>query len=625
MSRVYHNKRMSLEEKARHLPASPGVYLLKDKDREVIYVGKAKNLRARVRSYLQETPDDRRRSQFLRARLADLEVIITDTEKEALLLENNLIKKYRPRYNVRLRDDKTYFHLKLTLSERFPMLLLTRRPRPGKDILFGPFASSRAVKETIELLQSLFPLRLCTTPRFQHRGRPCLNFQIKKCLGPCAGEIDEKEYQNLVQQVILFLKGKNQELLDRLREDMARASEAMEFERAARIRDRIRSIEATLERQKVESTSFLDRDVFGFFREADQVQIHILGFRQGALRLSQGFPLKRVRLSDSEVLGSFLKQYYHDRDLVPDEIILPFSADDAELMAEILSERRGKSLAILVPLRGEKRDLAEMASANAHQSFLAERERKELKARALEELKSRLRLKDIPHWIEAYDISNLGPAAAVASMVKFQHGEPEKSGYRRYRIKAVTGQDDYAMMKEVLTRRFRRALDEGAALPDLIVLDGGKGQLNIALSVLKDFGIKGPDLIALAKEREQGKPLSSHLEKKGERVYIPRIKDPVYLRPHTPALHLLVEIRDEAHRFANEYQKRLARKKLTRSALLDLPGIGKKKSNILLRHFKSMAKLKESTPEQIAALPGISKKDADTIYKSLHPDNKSRK
>ncbi len=611
---------MSLEEKARHLPASPGVYLLKDKEGEVIYVGKARNLRARVRSYLQDTPDDRFRSQFLKARLADLECVITDTEKEALLLENNLIKKYRPRYNVRLRDDKTYFHLKLTMSEKFPRLILTRRPKPGKDILFGPFASSRAVKDTIELLQGIFPLRLCTTRRFQYRSRPCLNFQIKKCLGPCAGKVDEDEYQNLVQQVILFLKGRNHELLDRLRDDMACASEALEFERAARIRDRIRSVQATLEPQKVESTFLLDRDVFGFFREADHVQIHILGFRKGVLRLSQGFPLKRARLSDSEVLGSFLKQYYHDREILSDEIILPFSADDAELMAEILTERRGKKIEIMVPIRGKKRELAEMASANAHQSFLADRERKELKARALEELKKRLRLKHVPRWIEAYDISNLGPAAAVASMVKFQHGQPDKSGYRRYRIKSVSGQDDYAMMKEVLTRRFRRALKEGQDLPDLVMLDGGKGQLNIALAVFNDLGIKGPDMIALAKEKEQGEPLSSRLEKKGERVYIPRIKDPVYLKPHTPALHLLVEMRDEAHRFANEYQKRLTRKRLTRSALLDLPGIGKKKSNILLRQFKSMARIKASTPEQIAALPGISKKDADTIYTFLHPE-----
>jgi excinuclease ABC subunit C len=616
---------MSLEQKTKNLPPSPGVYLLKDRTGEVIYVGKAKSLRARVRSYLAETPDDRFRSQFIKARLADLDVIITDTEKEAVILENNLIKKYRPRYNVRLRDDKTYFHLKLTTSEKFPRLILTRRPRPGKDMLFGPFASSRAVRETIELLQWIFPLRRCTTRRFQYRSRPCLNFQIAKCLGPCARKVDDEEYQNMVQQVVLFLKGKNHELIQKLHQDMKKASDNMEYEYAARIRDRIYAIQATLEKQKVETTSFIDRDVLGFFRQADQVQIQILGFRQGIMRLSSTFPLKNARLSDSEILGSFLKQYYHGREFLPEEILLPFQAEDEDLLSEMLSDRRRKKIDIIIPERGEKRRLVEMADANARQAFMAERDRSELKARALKEIQNRFRMKRIPDWIEAYDISNIMGKAAVASMVRFNHGNPEKSGYRRYRIKSIQTPDDYAMMKEVLERRFRRALDETQGLPDLIVLDGGKGQLNIAMAMMKELGVKGPRVVALAKERETGDALSSKLEKKGERVYLPGVKDPVFLKPHTPALHLMVEIRDESHRFAKDYHQKLSRKQLTRSALLDIPGIGPKKANTILKHFKSMARLKQAPAEHISVLKGISKKDAENIYKSLHPESEAEK
>jgi excinuclease ABC subunit C len=424
--------------------------------------------------------------------------------------------------------------------------------------------------------------------------------------------------------VALFLKGKDKELLDRLRIEMARASEATDFERAALIRDRIYAIEATLEKQKVEDTSFIDRDVFGFFREADHVQVHILGFRQGALRISRGFPLKNVRLTDTEILGSFLKQYYHGRELLPEEILLPFSAEDEKVMEEILTEQRAKKVNVLTPVRGQKRKLARMASANARQSFLADREKQEIKARALEEIQKRFRLKEKPNWIEAYDISNLAGQAAAASMVRFMEGMPDKKGYRKYRIKSLESPDDYAMMKEVLARRFQRALEEKQELPDLILLDGGKGQLNIALAVLKDLEIKGPQAIALAKEKEKGGPLSSKLEKKGERVYLPGVKDPVYLKPHTPALHLLVEIRDESHRFAKEYHQKLARKRLTRSALLDLPGIGRKKSNLLLKHFKSMARLKEANQEDIAALKGISKRDAEVIYVFFHPDKEKK-
>ncbi|HUT55877.1 MAG TPA: excinuclease ABC subunit UvrC [bacterium] len=607
----------SWEAKVPDLPRAPGVYLFRDGQGRVLYVGKAKDLRSRVRSYTREQGDTRYSVQFLREKIADLEFIVTDTEKEALILENNLIKKYRPRYNLHLRDDKTYYHIRLTLAEDFPRLTLTRRPRKGgKDLLFGPFASSVSVKETVRMLQMIFPLRRCSE-RFRMRERPCLNYQIGKCLGPCAQKLTREEYGQVVNEVTRFLKGRRPELIRELKQRMGEAAEAEDFETAALLRDRVTAIEKTLEAQKVDSVKPVDRDVIGFYREGDRVVIHRLGFRGGVLLTSDSDGFSRVAQPDEEILASYLTQLYRERAEPPDEVMVPFAPADAELLQESFAEMKGRKCAVRAPERGEGRRLVEMAAKNAKESLTREAGKQEDRERAMEELRARLRLAKVPRWIECVDISVLGGENAVGSVIKFVDGDPDKSGYRRYKIKTVAGVNDYDMMHEVLTRRFRRALDEGLPLPDLLVVDGGKGQLNVARAVVKELGIEGLELAALAKDRETGDPLSERLEKKGERVFVPGAKDPVAIKPGTAGLFLLMRVRDEAHRFAVSYHKLLRQKRARRSSLTEIPGIGRKKAAALLKHFGGIRKLREAGAEEIAAAPGISKSDAERIKQFL--------
>jgi len=600
-----------LEEKLENLPSQPGVYLFRDERGEVIYIGKAKNLRQRVRAYFSDT-DTRFLVRFLKPKISDLEFILTDTEKEALILENHLIKKYQPRYNIRLRDDKTYFHLRLTTSEKFPRLLLVRRPKKSQDLIFGPFASAKKVRETIKVLQGIFPLRRCTTRNFQHRTRPCVNYEIGKCSAPCAGKISEQDYQKIVEQVIKFLKGEGKELINQLEAEMKKSAENLEFEKASRLRDQIQAIRDSLEKQKVEVNLPVDRDTIGYYRRADRVAIYRLGYRQGKLLSGQAKILKKVQLEDREVLSSFLKQFYPEQSFIPQEILLPFPVEDQNLIQEYLQEKAKHKVEILIPERGEKRAQVELANQNALKALEASEEEKKLRQDALEELKKIFRLAKTPEWIECYDISNLGEKLAVGSMVKFLSGEPDPSGYRRYRIKGVSTQNDYEMMKEVLSRRFQRALRENQPLPDLIILDGGKGQLNIARKVLSELGIEQVAVVSLAKEREiksrQGE------EKKPERVYLPGIKDPIRIKS-SPALHLLTRIRDEAHRFALSYHRQLRRKFATRSVLLEIPGIGEKKQKALLRHFGSLKKIQEASIEELTRIPGINRRDAQEIIR----------
>ena len=565
-----------LRKRIEALPARPGVYIFKDEPGKVLYIGKAINLRSRVRSYFAET-DTRTQVPFLVARVRGIDFIVTGTEKEALILENNLIKKHQPRYNLRLRDDKTFFHVRLTTSEKFPRLLLARRPEKTRDdLIFGPFSSSKAVKQTIELLLKLFPLIRCTSRKFQYRPRPCVNFEIDKCLGACAGKVSEDDYQRSVRQVVKFLRGEGTELIPELEFEMQAASENMEFEKAARLRDQINAIRETLEKQRVEINIPVDRDVLGYYRVADRAVVFRLGYRRGILVLGHPRFIRRVQVPDREALASFLKQSYLGRNFIPPEIILPFPVDDQELIQESLSEQAGRKVELLVPERGEKAAEVLLANTNARQSLEASREKELLKLDALKGLQKILGLKNFPETIECYDISNLGGKLAAGSLVRFSHGEPDKSSYRRYRIKGLEEQNDYEMMKQVLSRRFRRAIEEKQELPDLIILDGGKGQLNIALKVLEDLGLSGMDVAALAKERQIGAPLSAELTRKPERVFMPGRKDALRIK-HEPAKHLLVRVRDEAHRFALAYLHKLRRKSVTRSVLLDVPGIGDRK------------------------------------------------
>ena len=601
------------EEKAKNLPARPGVYIFKDKNEKVLYVGKAKSLSARVRSYTRDAGDGRAHIVFLRKRIDGLDFIVTDSEKEALILENNLIKKHRPRYNIRLRDDKTYYSIRLTMSEKFPRLLLARRPKKGgKDIVFGPFSSSGAVKETMRTLQEIFPLRRCQK-RFRYRDRACLNYQIGKCPGPCVKNISETEYKQVAEQVLKFLKGKKPELVVSLKEEMIAASQAENFEKAASIRDRIQDIEKTLEKQKVDSSKPMDRDIIGFCSEGDRVVVHRLGYRGGVLLVSVPHSFSRVNLPDDEVLSSFISQLYPERGQPPDEMLVPFYPDSLDIILESLSDIRGKKCVIRVPERGEGKQLVEMASQNAKEALKRDADRAQDRERAMEELKGKLRLKKTPRWIECVDISILAGEAAVGSIVKFQNGDPDKKGYRRYKIKNVSGVNDYDMMKEVLERRFGRALKEGLDMPDLLVVDGGKGQLNVALAVLDSLNIKDIFVIGLAKDREMGGPLSAEVIKKGERVFMPGRKDHVAIKQGTAGLFLLQRARDEAHRFAVSYHKLLRGKKTSHSVLEKIPGIGPKKARSVLKEFGGVKKISLMEAKEIANAPGIGLKDAEKI------------
>ncbi|MFO8056549.1 MAG: excinuclease ABC subunit UvrC [bacterium] len=605
------------EEKARELPAAPGAYIFRDSEGRVIYVGKAKNLRARVRAYTRENADNRYHVRFLQSRIRQLDYIITDTDAEAVILENNLIKKHKPRYNIRLRDDKTYFHLRLTTNEDFPRLMLTRRPKKGgDDILLGPFSSSAAVKETLRTVREIFPLRRCKSAALKKRERPCLNYQIGKCTGPCAGMISKDEYGKIVGQVVEFLKGDRANLVKNLREQMQKAARAEDFERAALLRDRIDAIEKTLERQKVDSVRPRDRDVIGVFREGDRLVIHRLGFRAGVLLSSRSHNFVRVNIPDEEALSSFLSQLYPEKGNPPPELLVSVMPEDADLLRQTFSKETGRKCTIRVPQRGEDRKLVDMAIKNAAETLKQEAEKGEDRRRAVVELQARLRLSREPRWIECVDISLTGGRNAVGSMVKFKDGEPDKSGYRRYRIKTVEGTDDYGMMREVLTRRFKRALDEGQGLPDLLVVDGGKGQLNVARAVLDELGIKNMDAAGLAKDRETPAEKDDQ-KRKTEKVYIPGVKDPVYIKPGTAALFLLQQVRDEAHRFAVSYHKKIRGEKVRRSSLEDISGIGRKKAAALIKHLGGVAAVKKASLEEIAAVPNISASDAQRIKNEL--------
>lgn len=605
----------ALEAKLSILPTSPGVYLFKDPRGEVIYVGKAKNLRARVRQYARGG-DGRVHIRFLLSQLADVEVIVTHTEKEALLLENTLIKQYWPRYNIRLKDDKTYWHVKATVQDPWPRLLLTRQVVKDGSKYLGPFHSSTAIQETLELIRKVFPLRTCSDTVFRNRTRPCLEYQIKRCLGPCALPVDPAEYQRQFKSALLLLEGKNTELIEQLTARMHDAAAALRFEEAAELRDQIRALTQTAEKQQVALPLGNDQDIFGLYREGGQVEVHVLLVRAGKLVGNQAYSLEDNEFPDEEVFGELLTQFYQGTRFVPDEVLLPVNLEDMAVRAEILSERKGKKVTLLCPQRGDKLRLVHMAQDNARLGFVARRHHAEQREKTLELLRRTLHLRTVPKRIECFDISNIQGNVAVGSMVVFDEGEPDKSRYRRFRIKTVEGADDFAMMYEVLTRRYRRGLAE-KDLPDLLVVDGGKGQLGVAVEVLKELGITDVDVIGLAKMRTARDPFAEEVVHSAERVFLPGRKNPLVLKPNSTALFLLQRVRDEAHRFAISYHRHLRAKERLRSALDAIPGIGPVRRKILLRHFGSLKRVQEATIEELMHVPGITAAAAAAIQQRL--------
>lgn len=607
---------LSLEEQIQSLPLSPGVYLMKDKEGNVLYVGKAKNLRHRVKAYFGSSADSRYSLRFLLPKIQQVETILTDTEKEALLLENNLIKKYKPRYNINFKDDKTYFSLKFNFQEEFPRLTLVRKIKADDARYFGPFASSAAVKETIKLMHQLFPLRSCGEVEFRHRSRPCLNFQIKKCLGPCCGYVSQEKYRELAEEALLFLEGKNDQLLKILHQKMAEAVAELRFEEAARLRDQIQAVEKTLEKPKTSLPLPTDQDVLAFYRQGNVWEFQILFFRRGLLIGNKSFSFSRLNLPEGEALSAFLQQYYAAASSLPQEILLPLPIENKQLLEEWLSEKKGESVKIISPQKGSKKKLIELALKNAQNAFQKRRGEKENLDLILRELEEKLRLKRWPRRVECFDISNLFGTLAVGSMVTFVDGQPDYKGYRHFQVQTISSPDDYAMMYEILKRRYSKLTKEEPQ-PDLLLVDGGKGQLNVALTVLQELNLGEISAIGLAKEKETSTPKKN--QKVADKVYLPNVKDPIYLPAHSAALHYLQKIRDEAHRFALNYHKKLRGKRGLQTILDEVPGIGQVKKKALLKVFGSLPKIQEASLDDLLQIKSLTHQDAQRIFAFFHP------
>jgi excinuclease ABC subunit C len=605
-----------LEARLATITTGPGVYLLKDAHGKVIYVGKAVNLRSRVRSYVRGG-DERSQVRFLVGKLADVDTLVTANEKEALILENSLIKQYKPRYNIRLKDDKSYVSVKVTVTDPWPRVLVTRRIVKDGNRYFGPFHSAVAVRDTLDTIRKVFPLRTCSDPVFKNRSRPCIEYDIKRCLGPCVLPVDRAVYEEHLRQAMLLLEGRNREVMGLLRERMQTASDAERFEEAARYRDQIRAVETTQERQQITDHWGGDQDVFGLYREGGSIEVQVLFVRHGTMVGTIAYAFDDFELSDEEVLEAVLTQFYQatDRD-VPDEILLPVSIGDAAVRAEYLSERRGKKVTVLVPQRGGKLRLVEMARENAKQGFAARREAASEGARQVAELQRKLRLRVPPNHIECVDIATFQGGETVGSLVAFVGGVAWKDGYRRYRLRSVVGTDDFASIAEVMERRFREG-PKRDPLPDLLVIDGGAGQLAAARAAQESLGLGELPVIGLAKERVERDATAREMARRPERLFLPNRKNPIVLRQHSTALFLLQRARDEAHRFANAYHRKLRDRARFRSPLDDIPGIGPRRRRELLRHFGSLRRLRAATMEELLAVPGISTEMANRIKEAL--------
>lgn len=598
------------------IPHKPGCYIMHDRKGKVVYVGKAKDLKNRVRSYFQTSGDQRAFVEGLPRVLGDIEVIITESDKEAMILENTLIKQHQPRYNVKLKDDKNFLSLRIDTSHDWPRVEVVRRQRKDKARYFGPYHTAKSIRRTLNVLNRYFQLRTCPDSVLNTRSRPCLQYQIKRCPGPCVFDIDRNEYMRNVEDALMFLEGRGEELVGGLRTKMLRASDDLEFELAAHYRDQIASINKALERQQAVSTEWVDRDVFGLHREGDRVTIQVMWVRGGKLEGARSFSMTNQEFPDREVLSSFLNQYYAAGNFIPKEILLPYELDEGEAEAyeELLGETKNERVYVRVPQRGSKKALVETAMENARQSFEDEYTKEERNQDLLEKLMQRLSLAQYPARIECYDVSNFMGKQIVGSMVVFEEGEPNKAEYRHYKMKEITAQDDFGSMREMLGRRFKKVADGDGPRPNLVVIDGGRGQLAQAVTVLEDLGIHDVDVVSLAKARVDRVGFEDpEVTKSPERVFLPGRKNPVVLKQNSAELYLLERLRDEAHRFAITFHKNQRKKETLRSVLDDIPGVGKKTKGDLLRHFGSLSKIRAATETDLQAVPGVGPTTARTI------------
>lgn len=595
-------------------PSDPGVYLMKNKEGKVLYIGKAKNLKKRLKQYFGNTQDTRAMVPFLVKQISEIDTLITLSEKEALLLENTLIKKHQPKFNAVLKDDKTFFSLQINPQAFWPKLQLVRfrnTQTPGTEV-FGPYTSSLAAKTTYELLLRLFPLRQCSDEEFKRRTRPCLLYSLKKCPAPCVGKCTKEEYDLFVQGALQFLKGEDTQILEKLYETMKTASDNLEFEKAASLLHTIRQIEEVLSSHSLVSTaSMTNRDVIGIYREGTATVIAQLLFRKGSLIGSESYPFDSVLEEEETLLSSFLLQAYTSSTFLPDEILLPFPLEQKELLAEILSTKR-KKLVLLAPQKGDRLALINLANINAKSSFVKRKEKIETQEHHLQTLQSLCKLTNYPETIACLDTSHIAGSNSVASIITFTHGEKDRKKTRFFKLKQTKAGDDYGALKEVLIRYLARAKKEDT-LPNLIILDGGKGQLHTALSLFEELDIIHIDLIALTKE--QGRHDKGLTE---ERIFLPHHHDPIQLNRRSSLLFFLQNIRDEAHRTALNFHQKQRTKRYLTSSLDQIPGIGAVKRTRLLKHFGSMERIRQASREELREVKGISDRDIEQIKDFKH-------
>ena len=607
-----------LENQLRSLPARPGVYLFRDGRGEVLYVGKAKSLRPRVRSYFQQGTDSRTAIRQLPERVADIEVIVTQNEVEALHLEQNLVKRHRPPFNVRLRDDKSFPYIAVTVDDEYPRVMFTRERHRRGVVYFGPYANAKKVRETLDVLNRVFPYRPCEGPKpGRHSGIPCLDYHIDRCLAPCVGYVSKDDYRAIIDQVIEFLSGETEPIQRQLEQKMRDAAVDERFEEAARYRNRLRSVQHLAERQAADRRSVGTIDVVGLAVDGDRAVIQVFPLRDGRLIDRYSFHLENVAGQDlTTILESFCLEYYGSAPSVPPQIVVPRDAGDTAALSEFLSERRGARVEVRAAERGEKRRLQELATENARHALASDTHQSELKRlrriEALEELREVLNLEALPIRIECFDISTVMGQDNVGSMDDFQDGVGKTAHYRKFGVRGQEGMDDFAAMAEVVSRRFARLADATAeeydesfaAMPNLVVIDGGKGQLSAALAAMHKFDLPRVAVVALAKRVEE--------------VFLPGQSEPIRLAAHSPGLQLLQRIRDEAHRFAVGFHRQRRDTRSFASIFDELEGVGPARRRALLRHFGSAERFLAATQEELEGVPGVPAKTARSIYAQLH-------
>ena len=595
------------------LPGNPGVYLLKDAEGTIMYVGKATNLRHRVRSYFGTGQKLSPKTQRMVARVHDLDYFVTTTEQEALILELNLIKRHHPHYNVRLKDDKTFPYLKIDSTEDWPRVYITRRLTQDGGRYFGPFASAKSIRQTMKIIKRIFPFRSCSKPITGTDSRPCLWYHVGKCLAPCIGAVSKKEYAEVIKQVILFLEGKQGKVVQWLESRMNKAAKALEFERAALLRDQIQAIHEVIEGQRIATTVRGEQDVIAFAQDKDQAYVQIFFIRSGKMIGRESFVLQGTRSEEPpQIITSFIKQFYQSTPSIPRLLLLQYPVEDKSVIEDWLRNKRGDKVSIRVPKRGNKKRLVNIVAENAQHGLTQLKIKQLATPRALEtaldEVTQELRLPHPPLRMEGYDISNIQGTSAVGSMVVFEKGKPKPAHYRRFRIKTVSGANDYAMLHEILKRRFKRsgdtsASDSWAISPDLVLIDGGKGQLNAAQAAMHEVGVDSVPVASLAKENEY--------------LFIPQEAKPIILPGNSPGLQLLQRLRDEAHRFALGYHQKIRQKQTFASAFDGITGIGPNRKRTLLRKFGSIRAIQQASTEELATVKGISQSLARRIKEYL--------